>query len=219
MAVQRICAMGRMEPMNRIACWLALGMLLTAAGCPRKDPAADAARFKPSAPLPASGALLSYDKLRLGMNAVELSQVYNAPEGRGEGFARVIAPYDAVAQHFITFDQQPGQPARRMICAFYRDQLYLLVDRREGLSAAQAQAWYDECRAAYGNPARETVAGAQWRWEMEGGVTLTFTQDNASPEYLLANVVLVHEPTRAAAHEYLAMWEKEHPQAEKPAAE
>jgi len=171
----------------------------------------------PSEPIPAESALLSYGGLKLGMSSAELSQVYNAPEGRGKDFDRIIAPYDAVAQHFITFDAKPGEPQRRLIAAFYRDKLYWIVDRREGLSAAQAKAWYDECVKAYGPPLRESVPGAQWSWEQAGGVKLTFTQDNASETAMNANVVLVHQPTQTAAHDYLAKWEEAHPQEGKPA--
>jgi hypothetical protein len=213
--------------------------LLACAGCP-KPPAEDsgtgqtgsqasatrggtssteekAGTFEPSEPIPTEGALLSYAGLKLGMSSAELAQVYNAPEGRGKDFDRIIASYDAVAQHFITFDARPGQPQRRLIAAFYRDRLYWIVDRREGLTAAQAKAWYDECAKAYGPPARESVPGAQWTWEQAGGVKLTFTQDNASETAMTANVVLVHQPTQTAAHAYLAEWEAAHPQEGKPA--
>jgi hypothetical protein len=215
---------------------LVVVLLIGAAGCPKpasnagpqsgqasmerdgtSATEAQAGAFNPSAPFPAEGALLSYAGLKLGMSSAELAQVYNAPEGRGKDFDRIIAPYDAVAQHFITFDVKPGEPQRRLIAAFYRDKLYWIVDRREGLSAAQAKTWYDECAKAYGPPARESVPGAQWTWEQAGGVQLTFTQDNASEQSMTANVVLVHEPTQTAAHDYLAKWEEAHPQEGKAA--
>lgn len=230
-----MAAHGYNEPMYRLLI-LVVVLLLGAAGCPKpasiagstggqaslerggtSAAAAPAGTLDPTQPIPAEGALLSYSGLKLGMSAAELSQVYNAPEGRGQDFSRIIAPYDAVAQQFITFDVKPGEPQRRLIAAFYRDRLYWIVDRREGLTALQAKAWYDECAKAYGPPARESVPGAQWTWEQAGGVQLTFTQDNASEAAMTANVVLVHQPTQTAAHDYLAKWEEAHPQEGKAA--
>jgi hypothetical protein len=187
-----------------------LQFLLT--GCPaaEDDPAAATGGdgFNPLQPLPTAGKLLNYDKLRLGMTTVDLAQVYNAPEGRGDGFARVIAPYDAVVQHYINFDAPAGEPQRKLICAFYRDRLYWIIERRDGITAQQAQAWQAQCVADYGAATAETIPGAQWMWS-EDGVELTFTQDNASDNYMSANVVVVHEPTQAAARAYLAAREKD----------
>jgi len=193
----------------------ALALLL--AGCPApsghgatgRHGGEDPRLFEPSSPIPQEGALLSYDKLHLGMSELGLSQAYNAPEGRGEGFQRTLQRFDAVSIHRIVFDEQPGGPRRVIVLEFYRDQLCRLVDRREGLTGKQAQGWLDSLKAQYGASPREVIPTAQWSWGDNYGVLLTFTRDNLSEESLTAIVVLVHTPTLAADQEYLAAREKD----------
>lgn len=163
---------------------------------------------EPSSPIPQEGALLSYDKLHLGMSELGLSQAYNAPEGRGEGFQRTLERFDAVSIHRIVFDEQPAQPRRVMVLEFFRDQLCRLVDRREGLTGKQAQDWLDSLKAQYGDSPREVIPTAQWSWGDKYGVLLTFTRDNLSEVSVTAIVVLAHAPTLAAAQDYLAAREK-----------
>jgi hypothetical protein len=170
----------------------------------------------PSAPVPLDNSLVRYDKLKLGMSELELSQVYNAPDGKGDGFTRVLQRFDAVSVHTIEFDVQPGQPARKLLLEFYRDQLCRIVDRQDGLSAQQAEKWLAGCRLLYGPPAAEPIPGGQWSWGAKDGVLLTYTQDNASSADMSANVVVVHNPTLVAAQAFLQEWEAAHPQ--KPAA-
>ena len=165
----------------------------------------------PTEPIPTEHPLLAYGGLWLGMNAVDISQAYNAPEGLGDGFTRGIERYGDVAHHTIRFDLVEGEPRRKIVASLYRDQLYFVVDRREGFNAEQARAWLEQCVADYGEDRRMTIGGAQWVWGSDEGVSLTFTQDNASEDYMNGTVVLKHEPTRRAAHDYLVVWEEEHP--------
>lgn len=168
--------------------------------------------FQPSEPIPAEGALLHYDGLRLGMSTLELSQVYNAPEGKGEGFYRGYQDYDSVQTHVVEFERPDDSGPRRVLTlSFYRDQLYVIVDRIEGLSAEQVDEWQQRMEEIYGEPAEETVAGAQWTWGDEGGLQMVFTRDNSSDSSMTANVVLEHKPTGRAAYNYLAEWEKRNP--------
>ena len=208
--------------------FIALWLLALLTGCPSggaksaasQNPSStkpDASQTQqPSAAIPADEPLCKYAGLRLGMNSLELAQVYNAPEGRGAGFTRVLTQYDAVAQHYIDFDQKDGEPARRLIAVFYRDQLYWIIDRRDKISAKQAEEWRAACIKDYGQPSAENVPGAQWSWDGKGGVKLVFTQDNASADRMSANLVLVHEPTQAAAREYLSAWAAAHPDFQYP---
>jgi hypothetical protein len=185
------------------------------AGCPATDDSAagetSSASFNPSEPIPAEGPLLNYDKLRLGMDSLALSQVYNAPQGKGDGFNRVIQQYGDVAHHIINFDLEEGQPLRRIVATFYRDRLYIIVDRREGINKAQRDEWFDGVVAEYGDEYEAPLPNSQWVWGAGESVSLTFTQDNASADFMTANVVLEHTPTRDAAHDYLELWEQEHP--------
>lgn len=196
-----------------------LGLVLLACpACPRGTGGENHASsrrdaFLPAAPIPAADVLLTYDKLKLGMSELELSQVYNAPEGQGDGFTRVLQRYEAVSVHTITFETKPGQPARKMLLEFYRDQLCRIVDRQDGLTAAQAAKWLEGCKALYGAPVAEPIPGGQWSWGSKDSVLLTFTQDNSSPASMSANVVVVHNPTLAAAQAYLEAWEQAHPPA------
>lgn len=190
---------------------------LCLASCPKphehsQDP--DPAAFKPSAPIPGDNPLTRYDKLWLGMTALDVAQQYNAPEGEGSGFSRVIQDFGAIQNHVIDFnpaDTEHPEKTRRMVLRLYRDVLCVLVDRREGLSAAEAEAWHQELVKQYGEDSVETVAGAQWSWGSELGVLLTFTQDNGPEGDIKANVVLEHKPTLAASKEYALAYEKVHP--------
>lgn len=207
----------------RFALLALLCVLLT--GCPAKDQSttkddsASAGSFNPSEPIPADNPLLHYDKLWLGMDSLAMSQVYNAPQGKGAGFNRVIQQFGDVAHHIINFDPKEGQPLRRIVASFYRDQLYIIVDRREGITKEQRDEWFNSLVEAYGDKYDTILPTSQWSWGDKKGVLLTFTQDNASENYMTANVVLEHKPTREAAHEYLAAWEEAHPGQANPAPE
>ena len=191
---------------------LVCAALLLLTGCPpheksaAKPPAADV----PPA-MPAHGKLLAYENLHLGMSSVDISQAYNAPEGQGKGFKRVIEDFNDVQHHIVTFETKDTEPQRKLVLALYQDQLYELVDRRDGLTADQAKAWHTQLEQRYGPPAAEPVRGAQWTWGPEHDVLLTYTQDNASDNYMSANVVIVFKPYEDAAYKYLADWEKAHP--------
>jgi len=194
-------------------------LLAGASACPAPERAdrqgADSAGgFAPSEPIPAEHPLLEYAGLRLGINAVALAQVYNAPEGQGDGFTRVIEDYDAVQHHTIAFEQQPDQPSRKLVVSFYRDRLFLIVDRRDGLTAKQADEWFAELAAQYGEDYTPTLPTSQWRWGDEEGLFVLFTRDNASESAMSATLMLVHWPTRLAAHSYLEEWERTHEPAE-----
>jgi|SRR5690606_17986189 len=168
--------------------------------------------FQPADVIPAEGALIHYDGLTLGMNTLELSQIYNAPEGKGEGFYRGLQDYDDVQTHVIEFEREDqSTPRRTLTLSFYRDQLYIVVDRIEGIDATQADQWRARLTELYGEPAEERLAGAQWVWGNPASVQLVFTQDNSSDASMTANVVLEHKPTGEAAYNYLAEWEKRHP--------
>jgi hypothetical protein len=198
--------------MKRLLSILSVAALLLAAGCPPQDKHAPAASSAtPTAALPAEGPLLDYDKLRLGMDAVGIAQAYNAPDGRGDGFRRVVQDFDGVQHHIVLFDEKTGQPQRRLVLALLRDELYQIVDRRDGLSAKQADAWRAELEAKHGKAATMPVAGAQWSWGEADGVLLTFTQDNASENSMSANVVLVFKPYADAGYSYLEDWQRAHP--------
>ncbi len=198
--------------------FLGLAVLLCLlGGCPRptensQDP--DPSAFKPSAPIPGDNPLTQYDKLWLGMSALEVAQQYNAPQGEGSGFSRVIQDFGAIQNHIIDFnpsDTKHPEKTRRMVLRLYRDALCVLVDRREGLSVAEAEAWRQELLKKYGDKAEEIIPGAQWSWGDDQSVLLTFTQDNASDGDINANVVLEHKPTLAASKEYAQAYEKVHP--------
>lgn len=196
------------------ALFLVLPLALLA-GCPPGGKGASAKVADPSvpaSPIPARGELLAYDKLHLGMTGLEVAQLYNAPEGKGQGFRRVVQDFQGVQHHIIKFDDKAGQPSRRLVLALLRDELYEIVDRRDRLTATQAQAWRAELVKQYGKPDSEPVAGAQWSWGPENGLLLTLTQDNASAEVMNANVVLVSQPYEDAAYTYLVDWQKAHPE-------
>ena len=208
-----------MRPMGlRLTILLLLTALAVLGGCPNGegdggDGAADSG-FEPSAPIPIEGPLLGWADLRLGMSSFEISQVYNAPEGRGEGFTRVLQEYGSSMTQLIEFDRVEAEPERVITCALYRDQLFMLVDRREGLSTEQAEELRQECIGLFGEPVDEPVAGAQWGWGSRAGVQATFTQDNASELYMTVNLVIEHVPTRQAWHDYNAAWDARQEQAE-----
>jgi len=205
----------------RIALLVVLCMLF--AGCPvqdkptEKEDTASTGSFNPSAPIPAENPLTHYDKLWLGMDSLAMSQAYNAPQGKGAGFNRVIQQFGDVAHHIINFDPEQGQPLRRIVASFYRDQLYIIVDRREGITKEQRDEWFDSLVAAHGDKYQTVLPTSQWSWGDKDGVMLTFTQDNASENLMNANVVLEHGPTRKAAHDYLVAWEEAHPDEANPA--
>jgi len=156
--------------------------------------------------------LLAWANLRLGMSGVEISQAYNAPEGRGDSFTRVLQQFGASVTQVITFDREEGQPKRTITCGMYRDELFMIVDRREGYTLEQANAWFAECLEKYGDGFTETVAGAQWQWSSAQGIQATFTQDNASDSYMTCTLVVEHLPTREAWHAYNDEWDERHPQ-------
>jgi len=155
-----------MRPMGtRLTILVLLAAVLTITGCPSSEEGGGAdSGFEPSAPIPAQGPLLSWADLTLGMSSFEISQVYNAPEGRGEDFTRVLKEYGSSMTQLIEFDRAEGEPERAITCALYRDQLFMLVDRREGLSAEQAEELRQQCIALFGEPVDEPVPGAQWSW-------------------------------------------------------
>lgn len=168
--------------------------------------------FQPADVIPAEGALLHYDGLKLGMSTLDLSQIYNAPQGRGEGFFRGLQDYDDVQTHVIEFEREDeGMPRRTLTLSFYRDQLYIIVDRIEGISAPQADEWRQRLEDLYGEPVEERLPGTQWIWGSEDNLQLVFTQDNSSESSMTANVVIEHKPTGEAAYNYLAEWEERHP--------
>jgi hypothetical protein len=197
---------------NVPAAWVVL--LLAAAtlsSCPNGEgdddqPGVVVAEVTPSTPIPEID-LAQYEGLRLGMSHVQLAQVYPAPDGQGEGYTRGFEDFGDVRVHTIKFETVEGEPTRRIIASLYRDELAKLAERRDGLTDAQATAWHIELNGEYGDGAVETIAGAQWTWEQDG-VRLIYTQDNASPENMSANVVLEHLPTYEAAHRYLELREE-----------
>jgi hypothetical protein len=190
---------------------LVLALLLVA--CPAKKETVDTAQFQPSVPIPEDSALTHYENLHLGMSNLEISQVYNAPDGKGKGFRRGIEDYDDARNHIIEFDQAKGAPKRRIVLRVYQDKLALIVDRRDQLNAKQAADWFASLKKAYGQPT-EQLPGAQWVWGKPGEVNLTYTQDNHSAENMSANVVLRHDPTYDASRRYL-----EYQQANKSSSE
>lgn len=200
----------------RLAGLLLLSLLQLLCACPPKQDEDPSAVVKgvgvPSDPLPAQGLLLDYEQLKLGLSSVDISQIYNAPEGRGEGFRRLVQDFDGVQHHFVRFDEAESQPKRLLALALLRDELYEIVDRRDGLSADQAKAWKDELVKRYGQPTSMPLEGAQFSWGPENGVLLTFTQDNAHELAMSANVVLVYQPYADAAYEYLERWQQAHPE-------
>ena len=199
-----------------IAFSLSLALLagaLLLGGCPGGSKAVKRDPFIPAAPIPKSDALVQYDKLHLGMSELELSQAYNAPEGKGKGFTRTLERSGNVSVHTISFQLKQGQPRRLLLLEFYRDQLCRIVDRRDHMTKQQADAWFKECAKRYGNSPREVMPGAQWEWRGSQGLSLTYTRDNASEEDMSANVVLVHQPTLSAAQSFLKEWEAQNPPA------
>jgi hypothetical protein len=208
--------------------WLLIGPVLCLgllqAGCPRSQGSVETNNVSHASPMnvppvpviPEDSPLVEHAELKLGMDQLTISQVYNAPEGVGDGFTRVLEPYAAVVHHIIRFDLNEGEPERRIVASFYHDRLYLIVDRRDGLTGEQAAAWFAECVERYGEEHRETVAGAQWVWEGDSGEMVTFTQDNASEKNMSANLVVEHVPTRGAAHTYLEQWAAANPHHEYP---
>lgn len=211
----------------------ALALALVAAGCRKGDESSGSATasaseaggavgadFQPARPIPSMHPWLSWAKLRLGMSSLELSQVYNAPEGRGDGFTRVQQYFGAAVNQYITFDRPAGEdgkadenaPLRKLICAFYRDQLFRLIDRREGISADEARQFHDECTDKFGVDCAETIGGAQWIWRDDAeDITVTFTQDNASEQHMTAQLEICHMPTWRAWQAYNRDWAEKHP--------
>ena len=195
--------------------------VLALAGCPapKEDTkqAADsatepAASINPGSPIPTDNSYQEYAGIYLGMGTVELSQVYNAPKGQGDGFTRVIEYFGDVQNHIITFEQVEGEPERRIVASLYRDELFIMVDRRDWITIAQRDSWWDEMVADYGDGYETVLPLSQWSWGDRDGVLLTFTQDNASEALMTANVVLKHIPTREAAHNYSVIWHEENPE-------
>jgi hypothetical protein len=195
-------------------------MLLSLSACPQPreagtdKSAAEAGNplFQPSMPIPAEGALLHYDGLTLGMSTLELSQIYNAPDGQGEGFFRGFQDYESVQTHVIEFEREDELgPRRTLTLSFYRDQLYVVVDRIEGISAVQTDEWFARLEQLYGAGPAETVASAQWTWGDKDSILMAFTRDNSSELSMTANIVLEHKPTGEAAYAYLQEWEKRNP--------
>ena len=167
-----------------------------------------ASDYVPSAEIPGMHPLLTWADMRLGMSNFDISQVYNAPEGYGDGFTRVLEHYGSSTNQIITFEQAEGGPKRTITCALYRDKLFLIVDRREGLTGEQVTAWFTECQELFGAEFQETVAGAQWSWGEKDNILASFTQDNASEDYMNANLVIEHRPTKDAWHAYNTAWEE-----------
>jgi hypothetical protein len=170
-------------------------------GCPPAEKQASATRAKEVAPVPVDDPLAVYGKLKLGMNSLDIAQVYPAPEGKGEGFTRLIEDYDAVSNQIIQFDKQ-GKIEQRIVLRVFRDQLAKLVDRRDGLTAVEADEWLSELKGKYGDP-QVIHPGVQWSWGDREGILLTYTRDNAFEDEMSANVVLEHNPSYDASVEYL----------------
>lgn len=195
------------------ACRLCLGLLaglLLLAGCPQGSKSEARNPLIPTAEIPKNETLTQYENLRLGMSELELSQIYNAPDGKGKGFTRTFETSGNVTVHTISFELHKDQPRRRLLLEFYRGQLCRVVDRRDGMTGKQADAWLAECRKRYGTPTSELLQDAQWEWRDGKGLILTFTRDNSSAQSMSANTVLVHQPTLDAAQEFLREWEAEH---------
>jgi hypothetical protein len=204
---------------------------LTAAGCDKaaqdggeggaqQAGSAVGAEFQPARPIPNMHPWLSWAGLRLGMTSFELSQVYNAPEGRGDGFIRVSQNFGAAVNQFITFERPRNEegeedvtaPLFKLICAFYRDELFRLIDRREAINAAEAAEFFNECAEKFGDGYVETLGGAQWTWRDEDeDITVTFTQDNASELMMTAQLEITHMPTWRAWQAYNRDWAAKHP--------
>ena len=198
---------------------LLLAGLLLAAGCVDEQESSGASQagsaseeqFQPTMAIPNMHPWLAWADLRLGMNNFDLSQAYNAPEGRGEGFTRVQQYFGAAVNQYITFDQAEDEPVRKLICALYRDELFRLVDRREGVNAESAAAWLAECTQQFGEEPAETIGGAQWIWrDEEQDITVSFTQDNAGDEYMTAQLEITHMPTYTAWQAYNRDWGEKH---------
>jgi len=171
-----------------------------------------ASRFTPTSEIPNIDPMLNWAKLRLGMGGVDISQVYNAPEGVGEGFTRVQQHFGSSINHIIAFVPEETGVKRAMTLALYRDKLFMIIDRREGMSAEQADEWYAEVAEMYEGEPLENIGGAQYIWGDEDNIMATFTRDNASDKYMTCTFVLEHIPTRDAWHGYNEQWEKDHPQ-------
>jgi hypothetical protein len=186
-------------------------LLLVANGCPQEEPPAEdeSAALQPTERIPEQHRLLTYDSLRLGMSNFEVAQVYNAPEGKGDGFTRGVEEYGDVRNQVITFDKKDGWPDRKLVLRLYQDKLAKLVDRRDRLATKQVDEWRAQLIKTYGQPADETLPGAQWTWGEPGELTLIFTQDNQPDGQQSANVVLEHTPTYAASVRYLE-WRVKH---------
>lgn len=201
---------------------LVLGVLSLAAGCPVAEDdtadgvsvgetaAAEEASFDPAEPIPAEHPLIEYAGLKLGMSSVALSQVYNAPDGYGEGFTRVLERHGSSVNQIITFDPAEDGTERTLTCALYRDQLFLIVDRREGLSAEKATEWRAQVAEQFRLEAEETLPEAQWYWGRGHDVEAVFTQDNTTPSMMTANLVIMHRPTRKAWHAYNEAYDARH---------
>jgi len=179
------------------------------------------AEFQPARPIPNMHPWLSWARLRLGMSSFDLSQAYNAPEGRGDGFIRVSQNFGAAVNHFITFDRPVNEagekdedaPLRKLVCAFYRDELFRLIDRREGIDAAAVEVFFNECAEKFGDGYLETLGGAQWTWrDEEEDITVTFTQDNASEKLMTAQLEITHMPSWRAWQAYNRDWAAKHEQ-------
>ena len=213
--------MGRIGPV-RVLLPLAILMLALVAGCPADGESKGGADsqppqgLNPAQPIPEDNPYLEYAKLRLGMSAVDIAQVYNAPKGQGDGFTRVIEYHGDVHHHIIDFDAAEDREKRRIIASFYRDELYLIVDDRDWMTLEHRDAWWDELVALYGGDFEAVLRSSQWSWGDKESVLLTFTQDNASEKLMNGNVVLQHTPTWEAAHKFLEYWEAEHPELYKP---
>jgi hypothetical protein len=121
----------------------------------------------------------------------------------GDGFSRVMEYYDAVTTHIIRFDEMENQPSRQLTAMFFRDKLYVMTDRRDGLTAEQEAAWFDEMVDRYGSGFAVVSPSAKWRWQSTGGIEVTYARDNASENYMSAYLMIEHVPTSLAAHAYL----------------
>ena len=180
---------------------LACAALLCA--CPHKPSDDLAQHLQPTATIPQSSPLLTYDSFHLGMSNLEVAQKFNAPSGKGKGFKRGVEDYGDVRNQIIDFDPLKGQPMRRVVLRLYQDKLAKLVDRRDHLSGKQAAEWLAALKKTYGAPKAETLPGAEWLWGDPQELSLTYTQDNRSPSDMTATVVLEHKPTADAAENYL----------------
>jgi hypothetical protein len=191
---------------------LALAAALLAGGCPDETPPGEvsSADYPPTAEIPEGNKYADYAQLSLGMDSVGISQAYNAPDGQGEGFTRVIQDFGENHNHLINFDRGEGEPERRMVVRVYRDEIVRIIDRRDEMSNAQADAWLAELKRTYGEDCEEVIPLVQWSWGSAEGVMLTFSRDREDDGNESAFVEVIHKPGYEASLAYARAWDALH---------